>query len=133
MRTVLQRPISRNTDYIRQLARTMLGLSPIRRCCVLNASVPAARPRDKTRSPMAHVNKVLKSINEAGAGRCVDIFRRPDGSIGFEEFRRDVEDTRGWFPIGGHANRLFADETAALEAALAAVPWLRQAFPAGGR
>ena len=65
--------------------------------------------------------------------RCVDLFRRPDGTHGFEEVRRDVEDARGWFPIGGHAARSFGDEAAALEAALAAVPWLRQALPSGGR
>ena len=56
---------------------------------------------------MPHVNKVLRSMNDPGAARCVDIYRRPDGTIGFEEFRRDVEDGRGWFPIGGHSNRVF--------------------------
>ena len=49
---------------------------------------------------MAHVNRVLRSINDEDASRCVDIFLRPDGSIGFEEYRRDVEDGRGWFPVG---------------------------------
>lgn len=77
---------------------------------------------------MAHVDKVLRSIDDHGALRCVDVFRRPDGTIGFEEFRRDVEDARGWFPIGGHARRVFHDEGAALDAALAAVAWLRSAI-----
>ena len=74
---------------------------------------------------MAHANKVLRSINNQGADRCVDIFRRPDGSVGFEEFRRDVEDARGWFAIGGHSHRAFAGEAEALAAALTAVAWLR--------
>ena len=73
---------------------------------------------------MAHLNKVLRSINDDGADRCVDVFVRPDGSFGFEEYRRDVEDGRGWFPIGHHAARSFADESAALAAAIEAVPWL---------
>ncbi|QOZ31966.1 hypothetical protein [Bradyrhizobium sp. CCBAU 53421] len=75
---------------------------------------------------MAHVNRVLRSINDDGASHCVDIFVRLDRTIGFEEYRRDVEDGRGWFPIGGHASRVFHDESAALEAAMAEVSWLRQ-------
>lgn len=73
---------------------------------------------------MAHVNEVLRSINDRGADRCVDVFRRPDGTVGFEEFRRDVEDARGWFPIGGHSGRVFADEAEATVAARRAVAWL---------
>ena len=56
---------------------------------------------------MAHANKVSRSIETGDGGRCVDIFVRPDGSWGFEEYRRDVEDARGWFPIGGHARKVF--------------------------
>lgn len=73
---------------------------------------------------MAHVNKVLRSVNNEDADRCVDIFLRPDGTVGFEEYRRDVEDCRGWFPIGGHALRIFSDENAALKAAVSEVSWL---------
>jgi hypothetical protein len=35
---------------------------------------------------------VLASWQSSDRFRCVDIFRRPDGSYGFEEFRRDPED-----------------------------------------
>ena len=73
---------------------------------------------------MAHANRVLRSINNEEANRCVDIFLRPDGSIGFEEYRRDVEDGRGWFAIGFHGLRVFETQPAATEAALAVVPWL---------
>ena len=41
---------------------------------------------------MAHLNKVIRSINAPGDARCVDLFARPDGSFGFEEYRRDPED-----------------------------------------
>lgn len=74
---------------------------------------------------MPRHNLVLRSINDETADRCVDIFQRPDGSFGFEEYRRDVEDGRGWFAIGGHALRPFATEAGALAAALLSVPWLR--------
>lgn len=80
---------------------------------------------------MAHPNLILQSINDEAADRCVDVFQRPDGSVGFEEYRRDVEDTRGWFAIGGHARKAFANEKDAIAAALTAVPWLRDVIARG--
>jgi hypothetical protein len=80
---------------------------------------------------MAHENKVLKSINSPDGGRCVDIFVRPDDTFGFEEFRRDSEDARGWFPIGGHGGFVFDTEEATFNEALAKVPWLGEVVQAG--
>lgn len=77
---------------------------------------------------MGAKNLVARSINAAGDDRCVDIFRRPDGTFGFEEYRRDVEDQRGWFAIGFYGAETFETETAALAAALAAVAWLQDAI-----
>jgi hypothetical protein len=54
----------------------------------------------------------------------VDIFVRPDGSFGFEEFRRDPEDMGAWTPIAYFSGRAFPTEAAAVEAARDAVPWL---------
>lgn len=72
---------------------------------------------------MAHENKVLRSVNTADGGRCVDIFRRPDGTFGFEEFRRDVEDPSGWFPTGGHMGKSFDTEHDAFDQARVSVCW----------
>ena len=74
---------------------------------------------------MAHENKVLRSIETTDGGRCVDLFERPDGTFGFEEYRRDSEDGRGWFPIGFHQDKAFPSENDALRTALETVPWLR--------
>lgn len=74
---------------------------------------------------MAHENKVLRSIETPDGGRCVDLFVRPDGTFGFEEYRRDSEDGRGWFPIGFHVDKRFPDESLALKEALETVPWLK--------
>ncbi len=74
---------------------------------------------------MPNSKRVLRSINNEGASLCVDIFLRPDGTVGFEEFRRDAEDNRGWFPIGGYSALSFDDETRALEVATAKISWLR--------
>jgi DNA-binding transcriptional LysR family regulator len=73
---------------------------------------------------MAHANTVLRSINLPGDSICVDLFQRPDGSFGFDEFRRDTEDGRGWFSIGHHGHLTFDSATAALDAARLSVGWL---------
>jgi hypothetical protein len=73
-------------------------------------------------------NLVVKSINAAGEDRCVDIFRRPDDTFGFEEYRRDVEDQRGWFAVGFYGDQMFESEAAALATAFAAVSWLEEAI-----
>lgn len=66
---------------------------------------------------------VLQSVNNDDGSLCVDVFRRPDGSIGFEEYRRDVEDPSGWFAVGGFAAVRYETEQAALAAAVLAVTW----------
>ncbi|RFP88344.1 hypothetical protein DZK27_09690 [Rhodobacteraceae bacterium 63075] len=75
---------------------------------------------------MAHENKVMRSLGQEGGPLRVDIFRRPDGSFGFEEYRRDPEEGRGWFSLGHHGGRVFDSEAGALAAARAAVRWLAQ-------
>jgi len=73
---------------------------------------------------MAEKNVVVRSFNMDGENRCVDIFRRPDGTYGFEEYRREPEDGRGWFAIGNYSSRSFATSMNALATAKASVPWL---------
>jgi hypothetical protein len=43
---------------------------------------------------------VFRSVENDVHDRCVDLFSRPDGSFGFEEFRQDVEDQGAWTPVG---------------------------------
>lgn len=69
---------------------------------------------------------VVASIENGPRDRCVDIFRRPDGTWGFEEFRRDPEDAGAWTPVAYHAWRVLADEAAARQAAARALPWLAE-------
>jgi hypothetical protein len=54
----------------------------------------------------------------------VDIFSRPDGTFGFEEFRRDPEDMGRWTPIAYYSVREYGTEVEAVAAARDAVPWL---------
>tara|TARA_R110002095_G_scaffold201901_1_gene183038 strand:+ start:635 stop:862 length:228 start_codon:yes stop_codon:yes gene_type:complete len=73
---------------------------------------------------MADPNKVLRSVNLDGDRVCVDVFQRPDGTFGFDEFRRDPEDTRGWFSIGHHGALVFDSYDAAWAATVRTVPWV---------
>lgn len=70
---------------------------------------------------------VLASFENPEHDRCVDLFRRPDGTYGFEEFRRDPEDAGAWTPVQFFARRIFASREDALEAAKLAVVWLGSA------
>lgn len=81
---------------------------------------------------MADDKRVLRSIETTDGGRCVDLFVRTDGTFGFEEYRRDVEDCRGWYVIGHHAHAAYDLEESALQAALTRVRWLRDIVPAVG-
>ena len=73
---------------------------------------------------MAARNKVSNSFSFQGGELCVDIFVRTDGSFGFEEYRRDVEDQSGWFSVGFFGGLVFETEADALRQARAKVPWL---------
>lgn len=69
-------------------------------------------------------NKVAHSIEAPGGTVCVDIFQRPDGSWGIEEYRRDPEDGHGWFMTGYLGDTIYPNQLTALDAALKLVPWL---------
>lgn len=73
---------------------------------------------------------VFDSVENDAHDRCVDLFSRPDGSFGFEAFRRDVEDAGRWTPVAYHSGVSYASRTVALEAAVAAVVWLEPALRA---
>jgi hypothetical protein len=76
---------------------------------------------------------VMESIENGEHDRCVDLFRRPDGSFGFEAFRRDVEDAGLWTAVAYHSGAAYASKEAALRAAVDAVGWLAEALAARSR
>ncbi|MGX6606490.1 hypothetical protein ACWKSP_30850 [Micromonosporaceae bacterium Da 78-11] len=67
---------------------------------------------------------VLASWESSDQFRCVDIFSRPDGSFGFEEFRRDPEDMGAWTPVAYFSGVSYPTRPDAEGAARRAVPWL---------
>lgn len=67
---------------------------------------------------------VVRSIETPEGDRCVDLFMRPDGTFGFEAFRRDPEDLGGWTPVAYHSAATYETEAAALTAATNRCTWL---------
>ena len=61
---------------------------------------------------------VFTSIENFDHDRCVDLFSRPDGSFGFEEFRRDPEDRGEWTPVKYYSNSAYGSQEAAFAAAI---------------
>jgi hypothetical protein len=69
---------------------------------------------------------VIASTSTASVDRCVDIFARPEGTFGFEEFRRDPEDMGAWTPVADFSSRQFKTEGEAVAAARESVRWLAE-------
>lgn len=67
---------------------------------------------------------VVESVENPEHDRCVDIFARPDGSFGFEEFRRDAEDAGAWTPVAYFSFLRHASKAEALAGAARRVAWL---------
>jgi hypothetical protein len=67
---------------------------------------------------------VFVSVENSEHDRCVDIFRQADGSYGFEEFRRDIEDSGRWTPVQYYSSGAYASSGDALNTAERCVPWL---------
>ena len=69
---------------------------------------------------------VFTSIENPQHDRCVDLFRRPDGTYGFEEFRRDPEDAGEWTPMRYYSGAVHGSAVDAFDAALKAVAWFAE-------
>lgn len=75
---------------------------------------------------------VFESIENDEHNRCVDLFLRPEGTYGFEEFSRDPEDGGAWTPVGYFSGASFPSKDAALAEAVRAVAWLDAATQSRG-
>ena len=73
---------------------------------------------------------VFDSVENAQHDRCVDLFTSSDGTFGFEEFRRDVEDAGRWTPVRFYSHAAYPGLDAALTDARDAVVWLTEALAA---
>ncbi len=73
---------------------------------------------------------VFVSVENAEHDRCVDLFARPGGSFGFEEFRRDVEDGGRWTPTQYYSGAVYPSSAAAADSAARCVAWLPEMLAA---
>ncbi len=69
----------------------------------------------------------MRSLENADHDRCVDVFRRADGSFGLEEFRKDPEDGGIWTPVQSYSAIPYASMDLAVRAASVTVAWLGDA------
>jgi hypothetical protein len=67
---------------------------------------------------------VFVSVEDPEHNRCVDFFSRENGSYGFEEFRRDIEDGGQWTPVHYYSGVAYLSPAEALDAAERCVHWL---------
>ena len=67
---------------------------------------------------------VLASLESEDGGQCVDFFIRPDGSFGFEQYRREYDGQSGWQCLSKYARQSFVSGQEALRVAKQQVPWL---------
>lgn len=65
----------------------------------------------------------LDSVEDDNGTFCVDVFERPDGSFGFEMFRRDPEDQGRWTILNRFATARFETIDDARATAARTVPW----------
>jgi hypothetical protein len=69
---------------------------------------------------------VLTSIENGDGLRCVDLFRRPDGTFGYGEFHRDPEDQGVWTPVRFASVFSYGSLQEARAAAATAIAWMRE-------
>lgn len=74
--------------------------------------------------------RVMATLHNEDADRCVKIIRHRDRAFGFTEFRRDPEDAGGWTLVRENAAVGCETQAQALTAARASVVWLRETAPA---
>ena len=71
-------------------------------------------------------NTVLASFETVDGTQCVDVFKREDGTFGFEQYRSESDGTGGWQSLSKYSQLSFASGEEALHLAKQRVPWLSQ-------
>ena len=69
------------------------------------------------------ISKVVATLHSSDGNRGVKIVKRPDGTFGCDEYRRDPEDAGSWTFVKNAAQAIYATQDEAATAARAG--WLR--------
>jgi hypothetical protein len=75
---------------------------------------------------------VVATLHNRDADRCVKIIRQPNGTFGFQEFRREPEDAGRWSLVSDTPAANLATREQALDAACGQVDWLREQVSGSG-
>lgn len=66
---------------------------------------------------------VVESFENAHKDHCVDVFRRADGTYGYEEWRREPEDPGRWYRTRYFSAAVFVNPELAIADASLKVAW----------
>ena len=69
------------------------------------------------------ISRVMATLHNDDAHRCVKIIEGSDGTFGFQEFRRDPEDAGGWTLVRESPPGTYATQVQAVAAAKNEVAW----------
>ena len=69
---------------------------------------------------------VIQSINNDESNLCIDFFTRNNGTFGYEEYRKDPENTSDWYKIGYFTYKIFSSKDEAYNDALKTISWLNK-------
>jgi hypothetical protein len=69
--------------------------------------------------------QIVETILHPGGNRKVEIFRRPDGTFGFEEWQW-LEEERCWCPLGGHSMAVIDTMDHALGEVNGRIAWIKE-------
>jgi hypothetical protein len=78
---------------------------------------------------MRSASDVIATLHNDDANRAVKIIRQPDGTFGFNEYRRDPEDAGGWTLVAESSGATLTTERQALAAARASIAWFGAMVP----
>lgn len=67
--------------------------------------------------------EIVRSIASPDEKRRLEIFKRSNGTYGFEDMKNGEEES-GWFPVGSYSIGIFSSEEEALNEAKERVQWL---------
>jgi hypothetical protein len=71
-------------------------------------------------------SNIVATVHSDDAHRCVKVIKQPDGTFGFQEFRREPEDAGGWMLVAENSGATLATERQALAAARSSIAWLSE-------
>ena len=68
---------------------------------------------------------VINSINNDDNNLCIDFFIRNNNTFGYQEYRKDPENTSEWYRIGNYDYKVFSNKDDAYHDAKKTIVWFK--------